>query len=94
MYLDIGRFGGLAETEAEAIRYKIMPVNNSSQCGPVNIAGPSCDSADIIYEKYNYQLPKNLKSGDKVRIYSAGAYTSVYVSDFNGLQRLKEYFIK
>ena len=42
----------------------------------------------------SYELPKNLKSGDKVRIYSAGAYTSVYVSDFNGLQRLKEYFIK
>ena len=94
VYLDIGRFGGLAETESEAIRYKIIPVKNSSQCAPVNIAGPSCDGADIIYEKYNYELPKNLKSGDKVRIYSAGAYTSVYVSDFNGLQRLKEYFIK
>ena len=94
VYLDIGRFGGLAETESEAIRYKISPVNNNSKCSPVNIAGPSCDGADIIYEKYNYELPNNLKSGDKVRIYSAGAYTSVYVSDFNGLQRLKEYFIK
>ena len=60
----------------------------------MNIAGPSCDGADIIYEKYNYELPINLKSGDKVRFHSAGAYTSVYVSDFNGLQRLREYFIK
>ena len=93
VYLDIGRFGGLAETESEAIRYKITAVNNNSDCSPVNIAGPSCDGADIIYEKYKYELPKNLKSGDKVRFYSAGAYTSVYVSDFNGLQRLREYFI-
>ncbi len=94
VYLDIGRFGGLAETESEAIRYKITTVNNNSECSPVNIAGPSCDGADIIYEKYNYQLPKNLKSGDRVRFHSAGAYTSVYVSDFNGLQRLREYFIE
>ncbi len=94
VYLDIGRFGGLAETESEAIRYKIIPVNNNSKCSSVNIAGPSCDGADIIYENHNYELPINLKSGDKVRFYSAGAYTSVYVSDFNGLQRLKEYFIK
>lgn len=94
VYLDIGRFGGLAETESEAIRYKISAVNNNSACSPVNIAGPSCDGADIIYEKYHYELPKNLKAGDKVRLYSAGAYTSVYVSDFNGLQRLREYFIK
>ena len=94
VYLDIGRFGGLAETEAEAIRYKIISVNNNSECSSVNIAGPSCDGADIIYEKYNYELPINLKSGDKVRFHAAGAYTSVYVSDFNGLQRLREYFIK
>ena len=94
IYLDIGRFGGLAETEAEAIKYKIIPVNKEQfKTGPVIIAGPSCDGADILYEKYNYELPLNIVSGDKVRIYSTGAYTSVYSSDFNGLQRLKEYFI-
>lgn len=94
VYLDIGRFGGLAETESEAINYKIISVNNNTISNSlVNIAGPSCDGADILYEKNKYQLPNNLKSGDKVRIYSAGAYTSVYSSDFNGLQKLKEYFI-
>ena len=94
VYLDIGRFGGLAETEAEAIKYKILPVNKDKyEAGPVIIAGPSCDGADILYEKHNYELPLNIVSGDKVRIYSTGAYTSVYASDFNGLQRLKEYFI-
>ena len=94
VYLDIGRFGGLAETEAEAIKYKILPVNKEKyEAGPVIIAGPSCDGADILYEKHNYELPLNIVSGDKVRIYSTGSYTSVYASDFNGLQRLKEHFI-
>ena len=94
VYLDIGRFGGLAETEEEAIKYTILSVKkNNPKTGPVIIAGPSCDGADILYEKNNYELPLNIKSGDKVRIHSTGAYTSVYVSSFNGLQKLKEYFI-
>ena len=90
----MGRFSGLAETEGEAIKYKILPLNKKNlKTGPVIIAGPSCDGADILFEKYNYELPLSIKSGDKLRIYSTGAYTSVYGSDFNGLQRLKEYFI-
>ncbi len=94
VYLDMGRFSGLAETEGEAIKYKILPLNKKNlKTGPVIIAGPSCDGADILFEKYNYELPLSIKSGDKLRIYSTGAYTSVYGSDFNGLQRLKEYFI-
>ena len=36
----------------------------------------------------------NLKSGDKLRILSAGAYTTVYSSKFNGLKNIAEYFIE
>ena len=94
VYLDIGRFGGLAETESEAIKYKILSVGKKNfLTGPVIIAGPSCDGADILYEKNDYDLPINIQTGDRVRIYSTGAYTSVYASDFNGIKRLKEYFI-
>ena len=94
VYLDIGRFGGLAETESEAIKYKIFPVGKKKiLTGPVIIAGPSCDGADILYEKNDYDLPINIQTGDRVRIHSTGAYTSVYASDFNGIKRLKEYFI-
>ena len=35
------------------------------------LAGPSCDSHDIIYKKKDCILPNNLKSGDKLRIISA-----------------------
>ena len=93
VYLDIGRFGGLAETEGEAIRYKMKVKGNQGNKGPVIIAGPTCDGVDILYEKSSYQFPLRLKAGDKVRIYSTGAYTSVYGSNFNGMPKLKEYFI-
>ena len=95
VYIDIGRFSGLAETENEAIKYNIIPSKNDerSKNGPVIIAGPSCDGADIIYEKNNYKLPLSLKTGDKLRILGVGAYTSVYVSNFNALKTLKEYYL-
>ena len=58
------------------------------------LAGPTCDSADILYEKTDYRLPLALKVGDKVEIMSAGAYTSTYSSvAFNGFQPLQTYCI-
>jgi len=39
VYLDIGRFGGLAETEGEAIRYRIATPHDGGETGPVAIAG-------------------------------------------------------
>jgi ornithine decarboxylase len=62
--------------------------------GPVVIAGPTCDSADILYEKTEYELPLDLKAGDKVQILAAGAYTTTYSSvGFNGFPPLKAYCI-
>ena len=58
------------------------------------LAGPSCDGHDILYEKFLYELPQNLKIGDRVRIFSAGAYTTAYQSNFNGIKRIKETFIE
>jgi ornithine decarboxylase len=57
---------------------------------PVVLAGPTCDSADILYEKTEYKLPLSLKPGDKVEILSTGAYTTTYSSvAFNGFAPLK-----
>ena len=96
VYLDIGRFGGLAEVEGEGIRYRIRPVRETEgKDGPVVLAGPTCDSADILYDKANYQMPHDLKIGDRVRIFSTGAYTTTYSSvEFNGFPPLKSYYIK
>ena len=93
VYIDVGRFGGLAETDGESIKYHIKPIIGSNKLGPVVIAGPTCDGVDVLYEKIKYQFPLNIKSGDRIRIFSAGAYTSVYSSAFNGFSPLNEYFI-
>jgi ornithine decarboxylase len=89
VYLDIGRFSGLAETEGEAIRYQLMTPHDGEETGPCVLAGPSCDSADILYEKRPVQLPVSLRDGDKVMIRCCGAYTSSYSSvGFNGFPPL------
>jgi ornithine decarboxylase len=94
VYLDIGKFGGLAETMDEAIKYPIVTPHDGGATGPVVIAGPTCDSADILYENSDYQLPLDLKVGDKVAILGAGAYTSSYASvGFNGFAPLQTYCI-
>ena len=94
VYLDIGRFGGLAETEGEAIKYKIVTQHDGTPTGPVAIAGPTCDGADILYEKSNYRLPLALASGDRVELLSTGAYVTTYASQrFNGFAPLAEYYI-
>ncbi|MDE0712429.1 MAG: type III PLP-dependent enzyme [Rhodospirillales bacterium] len=93
VFLDIGRFGGLAETEGDAIRYPIEACGPDEPCGPVVIAGPTCDSADILYEAADYQLPLGLAAGDRIRIRCAGAYTTVYASRFNGCPAPHSLFI-
>lgn len=94
VYLDIGRFGGLAETEGESIKYRITTPHDGTAMGPVAIAGPTCDGADIMYEKSNYRLPLALTSGDRVELLSTGAYVSTYCSTkFNGFAPLAEYYL-
>jgi ornithine decarboxylase len=90
VYLDIGRFSGLAETEGEAIRYQFVTKHDGGDTGPCILAGPSCDSADILYEQRPVQLPLALSCGDKVMIRHCGAYTSSYSSvGFNGFPPLE-----
>jgi ornithine decarboxylase len=94
VYLDIGKFGGLAETLDEAIKYRIEPLGRKGATSGVILAGPSCDSADILYEKFKYQMPLSLQAGDKLRIHATGAYTASYASvGFNGFAPLPTYCI-
>lgn len=94
VYLDIGKFGGLAETMDEAIRYPIRTVHDGDRTEPCVIAGPTCDSADVLYEKTPYELPISLAIGDEVLIEGTGAYTQTYSAvAFNGFEPLKAYAI-
>src|SRR6202140_1616648 len=94
VYLDIGKFGGLAETMDEAIRYPIRTPHDGDPVGPCVIAGPTCDSADVLYERKQYDLPVSLEIGDKVLIEGTGAYTATYAAvAFNGFLPLQTYHI-
>ncbi|MBN2905680.1 MAG: type III PLP-dependent enzyme [Rhodobacteraceae bacterium] len=89
VYLDIGKFSGLAETMDEAIRYQFATARDHEVMGPCILAGPSCDSADVLYEKRPVHLPMGLMAGDRVVIRNCGAYTSSYSSVcFNGFPPL------
>jgi len=91
VYLDVGKFGGLAETLDESIKYRFHSTRQGIP-GPVVLAGPTCDSADILYEKTPYELPLDLECGDRISILHSGAYTSSYASvGFNGFPPLMTY---
>jgi ornithine decarboxylase len=93
VYLDVGKFGGLAETMDEAIQYPIH-CQRTGRTERVVLAGPSCDSADVLYERADYRLPLDLCIGDRLQIHAAGAYTTTYASiGFNGFPPLQEYYI-
>jgi ornithine decarboxylase len=94
VYLDIGKFGGLAETMDEAIRYPITTARDGDALGPCILAGPTCDSADVLYEKTPYPLPLTLSVGDEVLIGATGAYTTTYAAvAFNGFAPLQAFVI-
>ena len=93
VFTDVGKFSGLVETMDEAIKFPIH-TEKTGEVEDVVIAGPSCDSADIMYENYKYGLPLNLAIGDRLYWLSTGAYTTSYSSiEFNGFPPLKDYYI-
>ena len=94
VYLDIGKFGGLAETMDESIRYPIRTPRDGDAVTPCVLAGPTCDSADVLYEREPYMLPVSLEIGDRVLIEGAGAYTATYAAvAFNGFRPLQAFHI-
>jgi ornithine decarboxylase len=94
VYLDIGKFGGLAETIDESIRYPIRTRHDGDETMACILAGPTCDSVDVLYEKHPYMLPVSLEIGDRVLIEGTGAYTTTYSAvAFNGFPPLKQYVI-
>lgn len=96
VYLDVGLFQGLIETLGEAIKYPIYTpkMDERGPEGTVVLAGPTCDSADIMYENSHYQLPLSLGVGDRLYWLTTGAYTNSYSSvEFNGFPPLATYYL-
>jgi ornithine decarboxylase len=92
VFLDVGRLNGLAETQGEAIRYRMRCPGASGEPVPSVVAGPTCDSMDVLYEREPYPLPTDLAAGDYVDLLSTGAYTASYSSVwFSGVEPLRTY---
>lgn len=82
LYLDVGVFNGLMESVG-GIKYCYIvessrPARNKKKW---TVAGPSCDSFDMIDK--GLMLPEP-DVGNLVLILSSGAYTTSYASEFNG----------
>ena len=97
VYQDSGKFNGIVETMDESIKYPVISEKDGpgEKEGEVILAGPTCDSADIMYENIKYKLPLSLKAGDKLYWLSTGAYTGSYASvEFNGFPPIKTYYME
>ena len=81
MYLDAGIFGGLMEC-SQGIQYQIEVNNKSGNEVLWYVAGPSCDSVDVLSREQ--MLPATTIEGDLLYFPNAGAYTTVYANEFNG----------
>jgi ornithine decarboxylase len=94
VFADVGKFSGLIETLDESIKFPIY-CERKGETEECIIAGPTCDSQDIMYEDHKYDLPLTLAIGDRLYWFTTGAYTTSYSSiEFNGFPPLKTYTIE
>ncbi|MBP2190403.1 ornithine decarboxylase [Nocardia goodfellowii] len=89
VYLDIGRYNGMAETENEYIAYRFVTERDGDPVDEAVVAGPTCDGDDVLYQRTKVLLPTSLRAGDRIQILDTGAYTASYSSvSFNGFPPL------
>jgi ornithine decarboxylase len=79
-YLDDGLYGSYSGQLFDHARYPVESLRQSEIKLPAVLAGPTCDSIDVIAE--NLMLPE-LKAGDLIVGRAMGAYTWASASDFN-----------
>ena len=82
LYIDVGVFNGLMESVG-GIKYSYIVESHKHGRSKRRwtLAGPSCDSFDVIDK--NLALPEP-NIGNLILILSSGAYTISYASEFNG----------
>jgi len=79
-YLDDGLYGAYSGQLFDHARYPVEPLRDTEERLPSVLAGPTCDSIDVIAE--NLMLPL-LKVGDLVVGRAMGAYTWASATEFN-----------
>ena len=82
LYIDVGVFNGLMESVGGiTYSYIVESYKHARSKKRWTLAGPSCDSFDVIDK--NVALPEP-NIGNLILILSSGAYTISYASEFNG----------
>jgi ornithine decarboxylase len=79
-YLDDGLYGSYSGQLYDHARYPVEALRQGEPQLPSVLAGPTCDSIDVIAE--NLMLPE-LKAGDLIIGRAMGAYTWASASSFN-----------
>jgi ornithine decarboxylase len=83
-YLDDGLYGSYSGQLFDHARYPVEPLRDDPERLPSVLAGPTCDSIDVIAE--NLMLPQ-LRAGDLVVGRAMGAYTWASATEFNFFPR-------
>jgi ornithine decarboxylase len=83
-YLDDGLYGSFSGQMYDHAQYPIEALAGPGPVYPAVLAGPTCDSIDVIRE--NIDLPL-LRQGDLVVGRVMGAYTWASASEFNFFPR-------
>lgn len=79
-YLDDGLYGSYSGQLFDHAKYPVEALKEGGEKFPSVLAGPTCDSIDVIAE--NLMLPQ-LKAGDLIVGRAMGAYTWASASEFN-----------
>jgi ornithine decarboxylase len=84
IHCDVGAFNGLMECleTGNRLRYPVTDSLRAPDKQLCQLTGPTCDSQDSIL--FDVQVSAGLGTGDRVYLGSAGAYTTVFASTFNG----------
>ncbi len=80
MHWDAGLFGGMLEASG-GLKLRVRTERSGPDI-PWHVAGPTCDSADVVLR--DEPLPSDVQEGDFVYVPNAGGYTSAYACEFNG----------
>lgn len=73
-------------------KHKITKVSNpkTKAMDKYHIVGPVCESTDVFAKNLKIE---GLTRGDKIIIYSAGAYGAVLANQYNSRAKIKEYWL-
>lgn len=97
LHLNDGTYGGLQEgAKWQGVHYPVRQagrkVDTVVEMLPFRLAGPTCDSLDML--SGSYMLPADINEGDWIEIEQHGAYGLCTRTPFNGFADYRKVFLK